>query len=69
MKLRDILKNLKKGDRTIIMITHNIERGLEVCTHVAIQVMGKIAYMEDIEKVDRDNFEAKYFKTVGEGHY
>lgn len=69
IKLRDILKNLKKGDRTIIMITHNIERGLEVCTHVAIQVMGKISYMEEIEKVDRDNFEAKYFKTVGEGHY
>ncbi|MEK6590602.1 MAG: ABC transporter ATP-binding protein [Nitrospinota bacterium] len=69
MKLRDILKNLKKGDRTIIMITHNIERGLEVCTHVAIQVMGKIVYMEGIEKIDRNNFELKYFNTVGRGHY
>jgi heme exporter protein A len=69
MKLRDILKNLKKGDRTIIMITHNIERGLEVCTHVAIQVMGRIIYMEGIEKIDRNNFELKYFNTVGRGHY
>ncbi|MBI3815534.1 MAG: ABC transporter ATP-binding protein [Nitrospinae bacterium] len=69
IKLRDILRNLKKGDRTIIMITHNIERGLEVCTHVAIQAMGRIVYMEEIEKVDRDNFETKYFDMVGKGHY
>jgi len=69
MKLRDILKNLKKGDRTIIMITHNIERGLELCTHVAIQVMGRMAYFEKIENVDRDKFESKYFNTVGKEHY
>jgi heme exporter protein A len=69
LKLRDILRNLKKGDRTIIMITHNIERGLEVCTHAAIQVMGRIVYMEEIAKVDRDNFEARYFDMVGKEHY
>ena len=33
------------------MITHNIERGLELCTHVAIQVMGRMAYFEKIEHV------------------
>src|SRR3989338_499884 len=69
MKLRDILKNLKREDRTMIMITHNIERGLEVCTHVAIQVMGRIVYMEEINKVDINNFESKYFNPCLSFHY
>jgi heme exporter protein A len=54
-----------KGERTIFLITHNLSRGLALCDRVAVQVKGKIIYEKRIEEVDRDNFEALYFKHVG----
>ncbi len=48
-------------NRTTVMTTHNIERGLEMCDQVAIQVRGKILYKETLSKIDRDNFEEIYF--------
>ncbi len=60
--LKDLLTGLHiDNNRTIVMTTHNIERGLEMCDQVAMQVRGKILYREPISKIDQDNFEEIYF--------
>lgn len=63
--LKNMLKKLHTPDRTVIMTTHNLQQGLEMCDRVAIQVAGQIVYQEDIAKVDLDNFEETYFHYVG----
>lgn len=64
--LNDLLAE-HRGERTIFLITHNLSRGLALCDRVAVQVKGSIIYEKRIEEVDRENFEALYFKHVGSG--
>jgi len=63
--LRDVLETLHTGERTIVLTTHNLEQGLEMCDEVAIQVRGRMVYREPITSVDRDSFEQTYFDYVG----
>ena len=65
--LKNILKRLHTEGRTIIMITHNIARGLEMCDRVLIQVAGQIVYDKPIGEVDREGFEGLYFDIVARG--
>jgi heme exporter protein A len=62
--LRKILERLHDGDRSIVMTTHNLQRGLELCDTVAIQVNGRMVYKASAEEIDRGNFEALYFDSV-----
>jgi len=41
--LRDLLGRLRAERRTMVLVTHNIDEGLELATHVAIQVAGRFA--------------------------
>jgi heme exporter protein A len=41
--LRDVLMRLRAERRTMVLVTHNIDEGLELATHVAIQVAGRFA--------------------------
>lgn len=63
--LRGVLETLHTGERTIILTTHNLEQGLEMCDEVAIQVRGRMVYREPIAAVDRADFEHTYFEHVG----
>ena len=62
--LKKHLKKLHDRHRTILMITHDISCGLEMCNKVALQVKGKFAFFESIEGVDRGQFETMYFDAV-----
>ncbi len=39
--LREELSRLREGRRTLVLVTHNIEEGLEIATHVAVQDRGR----------------------------
>jgi heme ABC exporter ATP-binding subunit CcmA len=39
--LRQLLGRLRAERRTMVLVTHNIDEGLELATHVAIQVSGR----------------------------
>ena len=41
--LRDLLMRLRAERRTMVLVTHNIDEGLELATHAAIQVAGRLA--------------------------
>ncbi len=62
--LKEHLAALHTEKRTVIMTTHDIARGLEMCDKVAIQVRGKIAFMESRDNIDAESFERLYFDTV-----
>ena len=62
--LKEHLKKLRDRRRTILMTTHDISCGLEMCNKVALQVKGKFAFFENIENVDRDQFGTMYFDVV-----
>lgn len=66
--LRGVLETLHTGKRTIVLTTHNIDQGLEMCDEVAIQVRGRVVYKEGIEKIDRTSFEETYFEYVGKDY-
>ncbi len=39
--LRELLMRLRAERRTMVLVTHNLDEGLELATHVAIQVAGR----------------------------
>ncbi|HXY69019.1 MAG TPA: heme ABC exporter ATP-binding protein CcmA [Gemmatimonadales bacterium] len=41
--LRALLERLRAERRTMVLVTHNLDEGLELATHVAIQVAGRFA--------------------------
>ncbi len=62
--LKEHLQRLHDRRRTILMTTHDISCGLEMCDKVALQVQGKFAFLENISNVDKDRFESMYFDAV-----
>jgi heme exporter protein A len=62
--LKNKLHDLHTGKRTLIMTTHDISCGLEMCDKVAIQNKGKFLFLESIDLIDRENFETFYTKAL-----
>lgn len=63
----DIFENLLdsiRAEHTFIMITHNIERGLALCSKAMILYNGKIVFYQDKEELDIDMFKSIYQQRV-----
>ncbi|MBI1987880.1 MAG: heme ABC exporter ATP-binding protein CcmA [Nitrospinae bacterium] len=65
--LEGLLGQMRSGQRTILLVTHNLARGLGMGDEVAIQVGGRILYREERGKIDPASFEERYFHCVEEG--
>ena len=62
--LKEQLNDLHTNQRTLIMTTHDMSCGLEICDRVAIQNKGKFLLLESIEDIDSENFETFYIETL-----
>lgn len=62
--LREVLLTLVGRSRTVLMTTHNLERGLEICDRAAILVNGRIAYQADKGNLDVANFRETYRRCL-----
>jgi heme exporter protein A len=58
--LRDVLVSLGGRSRTVLMTTHNLERGLELCDRAAILANGRIVYQADRGDLDATSFREAY---------
>ncbi len=58
--LGDILGNLSRQGSTIIMTTHNLQRGLAMCSEVAVLSRGRVAYHARREEIDGEDFGTVY---------
>jgi heme exporter protein A len=67
--LKEHLQRLHDRRRTILMTTHDISCGLEMCDKVALQVQGKFVFLEHISDVDKDRFESRYFDAVRDNQF
>jgi heme exporter protein A len=62
--VQELLRQFHATDRTIILSTHDIQRGLELCDEVAIQCHGKIVYCGSALGIDSPAFEQLYMDHV-----
>ncbi len=62
--LRDLLMRLRAERRTMVLVTHNIDEGLELATHVAIQVAGRFAEFGPVAG-DLAAYRARYAEATG----
>jgi len=65
--IRDVLGSIKTGSRTVVMTTHNLERGLELGDSVIILDRGKVVYQAPRHEVDTVNFQRVYDQYTGAG--
>jgi len=63
----EVLSGLKDEGRTILLVTHNLGEGLELCNRVIIQNRGELVFQAPREHVDKAGFERLYFQAVEEG--
>jgi heme exporter protein A len=63
--LSELLHQLNDGERTIILISHNLNRGLALANRVAIMTDGRLIYHQPRTQVKDAEFEQLYFKHVG----
>ena len=62
--LTDVLRRLKDQARTVLLITHNLSEGLELCDRVLIQHRGSIVFDASSQDVDRERIESIYFQVI-----
>jgi heme exporter protein A len=61
--LRELLGRLRAERRTMVLVTHNIDEGLELATHVAIQVAGRFVSVGSREG-DLAAYRARYAEAT-----
>ena len=65
--LEDILGSINSGNRTVVMTTHNLERGLELGDRVVILDRGKIVYEASGHELNRTDFRQIYDRCTDKG--
>jgi heme ABC exporter ATP-binding subunit CcmA len=64
--LRSLLKDFKNQDKTILMTSHDIDRGLELCNESAILKSGRLVFKEKMTTILKNDFKQIYFNLTGE---
>jgi len=62
--LTDLLHEVGATRRTVLMTTHNLERGLELGSRVAILAKGRIVFQATQSELDTDKFRTIYYQHV-----
>ena len=64
--LRDLISQLKDGERTVVLVTHNFGQGLELADRIAIQVSGQFIFTGASDGVELTEFEEFYCRKIEE---
>ena len=67
MDILDSLIAAVRAEHTFVMISHDLQKGLELCSHALILAKGKVVLFDEREAIDPDEFAATYRATVGMG--
>jgi heme exporter protein A len=66
----DILDHLiaqVRSQHTFVMVSHDLGKGLELCSHALILAKGKVVRFDEKENIDDEHFAAEYRSIVGLG--
>ena len=56
-----------RGDRTFVMVSHDLAKGFSLCTHALVLARGRVVAFAPRDELDYDDFAVLYRKTVGMG--
>ena len=62
--LRDVLVRLKDGQRTVILVTHNLSEGLALADRIAIQAQGRFVFLGVPHQIPEGTEERFYRERV-----
>jgi heme exporter protein A len=62
--IKDIMGNINAGSRTVVMATHNLERGLELADRIIILDRGRIVYRESRPAIGEGDFQQVYDRCI-----
>ncbi len=65
--MTNLLREIGGSERTIVMTTHHLERGLELADRVAILAQGKLVFDEKISGLSYTDLRPLYDEYVGTG--
>jgi heme exporter protein A len=66
----DILDHLIaqiRSQHTFVMVSHDLVKGLELCSHALILAKGRVVRFDEKESIDDETFAAEYRSIVGLG--
>lgn len=61
-----LIEQLRDG-RTFIMVSHDLQKGFDVCTHALVLARGRVVSCARKEDIDFEQFRQLYRETVGMG--
>lgn len=61
-----LIEQLRDG-RTFIMVSHDLRKGFDVCTHALVLARGRVVSYAPKEDIDFEQFRQLYRETVGMG--
>lgn len=67
MDILDSLIAQVRSEHTFVMISHDLDKGLELCSHALILARGRVVMFEPKSSIDPEVFAATYRQTVGTG--
>ncbi|MCR5846456.1 MAG: heme ABC exporter ATP-binding protein CcmA [bacterium] len=62
----DLLAELREG-RTFVMVSHDLQKGLEMCSHALVMARGRSVSLQAKDEIDPEAFEQLYRNVVGMG--
>lgn len=66
-ELFDRLIDRVRDGRTFVMVSHDLQKGYQMCTHALILARGQVVVCAEREQVDAEAFRDLYLATVGVG--
>jgi heme exporter protein A len=63
----DSLIEAVRGDRTFVMVSHDLQKGFDMCTHALVLARGKVVRFALKDDLDFGEFAQLYRETVGMG--
>jgi heme exporter protein A len=61
-----LILQFRDQGKTVIMASHQLPLGLELCGRAAILKSGKIVYLQDVAHIPQNDFKQIYSQQVGE---
>ena len=60
-----LILHFREQGKTVIMASHHLHLGLELCNRAAILKSGKIVYLQDTARISKNDFKQIYSQQVG----
>ena len=63
----DELIGQQRADRTFVMVSHDLQKGFDMCTHALVLAKGRVVSFDEKDNLDFEEFHDLYRATVGMG--